>query len=121
MRKILSILLILLTFSSVEAQTFSINETSSFGVASGKDTGNVLDFNGESYDIFVTSTSSEFILCNSSNTHNDYPVWLGLTTDMTYQYNGVEQPIRKSNSGKYFILLEGNSGNPYAKYLEYTD
>ena len=110
--------LIIFTFMALtlglNAQTFTTSKTGGgFDVSTGTDLNKTIMIDGTSYDVFATTSGSEYIICNSPKTGNDYPVWVGEDTGMTHE----EYPVRLSKKGKYFILKKGKSGNPYCKYL----
>lgn len=105
MKSILTILLILVSFS-VSAQ---------FDINSGVETGNTIKIADKTYPILETTKGSPFIVCESPKTNNKYAVWIGKETSKTYE----GQSVRLSNSGKYFIfIVSPKSKNPYCKYLK---
>ena len=93
----------------------SFNVSAQFDVASGTITGNEITIEGENYTISITDKGSEYIICNSPTSGNNYPVWIGKTTDKIYQ----GKPLRISKSGTYFIfIVSTKSNNPYCKYIK---
>lgn len=93
----------------------SFNMSAQFDVASGEDTKTLITINEISYPILVTANNSEYIICTSPRTGNDYAVWIGKETDLVHD----GQPVRVSKSGKNFIfVISKNSKNPYCKYIE---
>lgn len=86
-----------------------------FGIDSAKNTNTFITITNNEYTVFETATGSQFIKCVSPTTGKTYPVWLGTLT--TKMYEG--KPVRKSKSGKYFILvMSSNTHNPYCKYIK---
>ena len=62
-----------------------------------------------------TAKGSQYIICNSPRTGNDYAVWIGKETDKVHE----GKPVRVSKSGKYFIfVVSKKSNNPYCKYIK---
>lgn len=93
----------------------SITVSAQFDVKSGKETEKTIRIDTKDHNILMTSNSSEYIVCNSPRTKNDYAVWIGSETDKEYE----GKPVRKSKSGKYFILVVSTkSNNPYPKYIK---
>lgn len=105
MKSILVALVMLISFSA----------SAQFDVTSGEDTKTSITIDSKDYPVLKTTKGSEYIICNSPRTKNDYAVWIGTATDKKYE--GKE--VRQSKSGKYFIfVISKNSGNPYCKYLK---
>ena len=103
-----SILTLLVLFISLSA-------SAQFDVHTGKKTGKTITIESKEYPVMVTTKGSEYIICNSPRTKNDYAVWIGKETDKTYE----GKPVRQSKSGKYFIfVVSKNSNNPYCKYIK---
>lgn len=93
----------------------SLTVSAQFDVTTGKDINKTITIESKQHKILETNGGSPYIICNSPQTKNDYPVWIGSETDKTYQ----DKPVRKSKSGKYFILIVSTkSNNPYAKYIK---
>lgn len=93
----------------------SISVSAQFDVTSGQDTEKSITIDSKDYPILITANSSEYIVCNSPRTKNDYAVWIGEETDKKYE----GKPVRMTSSGKYFIfVISKKSKNPYCKYLK---
>lgn len=105
MKSILLALVMLLSFSA----------SAQFDVTSGEDTKTSITIDSKDYPVLKTTKGSEYIICNSPRTKNDYAVWIGEQTDKKYE----GKPVRLTSSGKYFIfLISKKSKNPYCKYLK---
>ena len=103
------------TFITVVLLLLSLTVSAQFDVTSGKDTEQTITIESKQHKILETNGGSPYIVCNSPRTKNDYAVWIGSETDK--QYEG--KPVRKSKSGKYFILVVSTkSNNPYPKYIK---
>jgi len=105
MKTIITTLLLLLTLT-MSAQ---------FDPNSGTDTGDTIKIENNEHKILETAKGSPYIVCNSPRTKNDYAVWIGTKTDKEWE----GKPVRKSRSGKYFVLIVSpKSNNPYPKYIK---
>ena len=106
MKQLLLLALVLSTSFFSQAQ---------FDVTSGNSTGTTITIETESYPVYKTMGGSEYIVCHSMRTGNDYPVWIGVPTTQIVE----GRPVRQTRSGKFFILvISSNSHNPYCKYLQ---
>lgn len=106
MRKFLLLLLASLFTCMVSAQ---------FNVGSGTRTEKEITIQGKNYPVLVTDKGSEYIVCISPSTKNEYPVWIGTRTEETYE----GQAVRLTSTGKRFIfVVSPKTRNPYCKYLK---
>lgn len=112
------VLLILLAFAfSSKAQNYSLASSTGFNVESGTITGETLNVNGESWDIYETLSESKYVKATSAS-GKTYPIWIGQLSGDIFQYNGEVYPVRYSKSGTPFILVIGEQKNLYTKYLK---
>jgi len=103
------------TFFSILLLLISLNVTAQFDVASGEQVG-LITIEGTDHLVYKTTNGSEYIICNSPRTNNDYAVWIGKETK---DKDETGQSIRQSKSGKYFIfVISEKTHNPYCKYLK---
>lgn len=118
--KTLFLILFITSIGFLTAQTFSLKTHTGggFNTGSGDKTGETITVESKTFEVLITSSGSKYLECHSTKTGNDYPVWIGDITEFDFTYKEKVFPIRQSKSGKYFILVIGKSGQPYAKYLE---
>tara|TARA_R110000851_G_scaffold236149_1_gene388759 strand:- start:91 stop:471 length:381 start_codon:yes stop_codon:yes gene_type:complete len=115
---LLMTILIIVDIHSAAAQDFKTKTTSGFDLSSGSDAGKVISISDKDYSIYYTTSGSEYIKCLSARTGNEYAVWLGSSTELDFNYNNINYPVRITTTGKFFILAPSKSGQPYPKYLD---
>lgn len=118
MKTLLTTLLfaLLLTFST-NAQTSYTTTSNTFSVEDGTLTGEALNVQNESWDIYKTTSGSKYVI-GTSAMGKQYPIWIGEISGDIFEFNGDVYPVRYSKSGTPFILVLTPDSSLYSKYLK---
>ena len=113
--KTISLAFLLMIAGFVSAQDSLKVNRNIFGMNTAKLTGDTVIVEGKSFDVWETANSgSKFLKVTSPRTGNDYPVWIGTTTETSFE----GYPVRITKTGKKFILkINKESGNPACIYF----
>ena len=102
--------------ATAQSLNFSVKKSSGgggFDTEGGQPTGQRIQVEGKTFDLFKTDSGSLFVKAISED-GKPYPVWVGEPT--AHSFEGKD--VRKAKSGKYFVLKLTKRGFPHATYLE---
>ena len=85
-----------------------------FGLETAQKVGKTIKIEQTEYEVWKTAkTGAEFIRLQSTH-GNEYTLFTGIITNEIY----LDKPVRKTKTGKRFIIKISKNNNPYIYYIK---